>query len=485
MKHRQLDDERGATLVIVALSLIALMGMIVLVVDVGGLLWKRREMINGADAAALAAAKTCADSADTSSEDAIALQYASDNVTDSGVVALGGGITDIEGCDSGPGFVTVEYTQDKKLFFAPVLGFANEGEVAGKATAAWGPIGGGDAVPIVIEAGALQGPCEIPDGAEKGDLCPLYYNNGNNALGAANWGYMNLSDRGWNVNSDANCVASGSADRRRWIINNYDGGARVLNGDPPGSDVTYVCADTGHSAANWQDLIDRMNKDPYLLFPVNNCDAQVDKFGNNVPCGQAPDKYAIVGFIRLKLVYVLKGNDQTTSDGTPYAIDGSPTVTSSGNCTTPLGLGAGGTRQLDVVAKGSCGAPSTMNSIPYTSVSVRAPSPQPINYTKCPPVGGTNCDYRYDETTFALTWVNPLTQADGRVKNVTLTWQVIAQAEPGICGARPSDPNAICLQMEYQGFTTSGGFVLGGEDFGTYGYVLCDRDLETCPDQQS
>ena len=53
------QDQEGVTAVIVALCLIALFGMLVLIVDVGGLLWKRREMVSGADAAALAAAKTC------------------------------------------------------------------------------------------------------------------------------------------------------------------------------------------------------------------------------------------------------------------------------------------------------------------------------------------------------------------------------------------------------------------------------------------
>src|SRR3954470_2764520 len=52
-------DQSGVTMVIVALCLIALMGMLVLVVDVGGLLWNRRAMVNASDAAALAAAKSC------------------------------------------------------------------------------------------------------------------------------------------------------------------------------------------------------------------------------------------------------------------------------------------------------------------------------------------------------------------------------------------------------------------------------------------
>ena len=486
------DDERGATLVIVVLSLIAMMGMIVLVVDVGGVLWKRRELVNGADAAALAAAKTCADSGDTSDENAIALQYAESNVTDAGTVPLGGGISDIQGCDDGPGFVTVRFTQDKKLFFAPVLGFGDQGTVAGEATAAWGPLGGGDAVPIVIEAGALQGPCEIPDGAEKGDTCPLYYNNGDGSLGEANWGYMNLDQ--WNVDPGANCSNAGSSKRRTWILNNYDGGPRVLNGDPPGSDDTYVCSDTGHSSANWQDLINRMQDDPYLLFPVNACEpttefsGQLDKDGNPVPCGDTPDKYDIIGFIRLKLVWVLEGDDDTESDGTPRAIDAPgasftctgqhPPITDS--VTGPeIQLGPFG------VTNGCfSSAPETYDGLQLFHMEKQGSNwkkdtSRPA-YAQCS-ASGAGCDYIYDPVAGTVEWDAPGTDPEP----VWVEFNAHNSGLPGLCGAHSSDPNAICLQMEYQGFTTTGGFVLGGQDFGTYGYVLCDRELETCPDQQS
>ena len=58
-RSRTVHEERGATVVIVILSLFALFGMIVLVVDVGGLLYARRGMVNASDAAALAAAQSC------------------------------------------------------------------------------------------------------------------------------------------------------------------------------------------------------------------------------------------------------------------------------------------------------------------------------------------------------------------------------------------------------------------------------------------
>ena len=52
--------EEGVVAVVVALCLVVLMGGVALTLDVGSLLYRRREMVNGADAAALAAAMECA-----------------------------------------------------------------------------------------------------------------------------------------------------------------------------------------------------------------------------------------------------------------------------------------------------------------------------------------------------------------------------------------------------------------------------------------
>ena len=61
---------------IVALSLIAIFSMLVLTVDVGGLLLARRAMVNASDAAALAAAQSCASAEDTLDPEAQADAYA-------------------------------------------------------------------------------------------------------------------------------------------------------------------------------------------------------------------------------------------------------------------------------------------------------------------------------------------------------------------------------------------------------------------------
>ena len=53
-------DERGVTLILVALTVMVIMAMGALVIDVGAMLHERRELQNGADAAALAIAHACA-----------------------------------------------------------------------------------------------------------------------------------------------------------------------------------------------------------------------------------------------------------------------------------------------------------------------------------------------------------------------------------------------------------------------------------------
>jgi Flp pilus assembly protein TadG len=494
----KLADEHGATVVIVALSLVAMFGMLVLVVDVGGLLWKRRELVNGSDSAALAVAKSCADEADATIPETQSDTYATENVT--GLGGGDGGIIQMQNCDSGhSGFVTVQYHQNQKLYFAQVLGFASTNGVTTKATAAWGPLSGGNVVPIVVESGQLQGTCAIPspDPVDPNDppLCPLWYDN--NTLGAADWGFMNLDQ--WGVTPDANCSNAGTNDRRDWILKDYTKNELLLNGDPLGSEPTYVCVDTGHSAADWQDLFDRMADNPFVLLPVNDCSGQLDAMGNVTPCPATPDKYDIIGFIKLKLINVLKGNDQTLADGTPCAVDCGGTPPTLGSCNnvglpgaTTVGTYNLGGWALDPLAVSSCGASKTPDTITNVVVTNGQGGGNKVTFVGCT-TPAPSCDYIYDPavTPHQLDWYKALTRPPGpNTYKISLDWSINGIAPtPGICGEGPSgtrrssDPNAICLQMAYMGFSTGGNKVGVGELFGTFGYVLCDRDLGTCPDQ--
>ncbi len=461
IKGRLTDDERGATLVIVALSLIAIFAMIVLTVDVGGLLLKRRALVNGSDAAALAAAQSCASTTDTANPEQVADTFAADNVA--GLVPANGGITASSGCDSAAnGFVTVQYSQQQQLFFAQVLGFGGSAPVTTTATAAWGPLGGGNAVPIVVDSGTLQGPCKIPDGAQIGDQCNLWYNNGFDTLGNGEWGFLNLDK--WNVSSTFNCSSAGGASNRSKYIQNDFPSTLDLNGTPPGASPTYVCSDSGKATSNWSDLRSRIGD--ILLFPVNDCNGQLDKNGSVSPCPSNPDKYDIIGFVGLYLQDVLRGDD-------PAAIG---SAGSSGTCSVANQTFTTG-QSFNIATFGNangCGVPSNHDPVPASAVHIFPKTG--AEYVQCA-VAGPGCAYVYDPGTQTITWVAAgVTRA-----SFTFDWSV--PASPGACGVRARDPNALCLVVQWKGFTTGPG-PIGGQDFGARGIRLCDLAITgSCPQQ--
>lgn len=144
--RRLRDDQDGAVAVIVAILLVALVGMAAYAVDVGALYQERRELQNGADAAGLAAAMDCADVAsivacvETSVElndriDEYANANANDGASEAYIIELtASSITvETETVSGGNGFLT--------HFFAGVLGQASS-TVRARATARWGPLGG-------------------------------------------------------------------------------------------------------------------------------------------------------------------------------------------------------------------------------------------------------------------------------------------------------------------------------------------------------
>lgn len=455
------NEESGAVVVITALALIAIMGMLVLTVDVGGLLLKRRAMVNASDAAALAAAQSCADTGDSFTPESRADIYAAANVD--GLLAENGGITEVVGCDTGRGHVTVEYSHPQNLFFAGIFGFGDHGTVTTAATAAWGPAAGGYALPIVLDSGYLQGVCKVPDGIEIGDTCAFWYNNGDSSLGAANWGFMNLSQ--WDVDAGTNCHNAGSSDRRDWIVNGYPD-IRSLNGTPPGTEPTYVCNDTGHSTSDWSTLHDEIGTTK--LFPVNDCDGQLDKSGNVSPCPSTPDKYDIIGFTKLLISQVYKGND-------PAAIG---SAGASGTCTPTISaFTTGQTWNLSSSYGTGGGCPTgTPDSVGASSVHITPK--KGAEYTQCAPGNlSATCAYWYDATARRITW---RTAAATNLK-ITYGWSMNGTA--GACGIHPSDPNAICLVTEWRGFSTTGGTIGEGEDFGVSAFALCDLELGTCPEE--
>ena len=159
---QRLNDERGAIAVIVAVSMIMMFGFAALVIDVGALYQERRELQNGADAAALAIATECAEgaltcatgtAAELSPELGIGRSYANENALDD--------TTEVDSVVFGAQKVTVR-TSTKvpgggtKILYklAGVLDSDFVGDTVGAAaTATWGWVGVlRNGFPIVLSA---------------------------------------------------------------------------------------------------------------------------------------------------------------------------------------------------------------------------------------------------------------------------------------------------------------------------------------------
>jgi Flp pilus assembly protein TadG len=460
------DGERGATAVIVALTLVALLGLIVLTVDVGQLLYKRRSMVNSSDAAALAAAQSCASLMDSDVPEAMADNFALSNT--GSVITAAPNIVEMVGCD-GPSFghVTVEYTTNQELFFGGVLGATGPATVRTRATAGWGPAGGANPVPIVVYTGQNQGNCDIHEGIGEGVECYLWYDN--DRFNESSFGFLNLctsedrsrglcSQVGWDVGAGDSCPNVGASERDDWIAGNWDGGPNEVHYP----DVTYVCRVSGLTSSNWADL-ERRASDTHeddddgdssdLVFPVNDCSQQVDRNGNVIGCDAdvAPDKYDIIGFIVLHLRAVLdsraewegaSGNCQITQNMTPA----SPNI------------------DLDVTAAPGCSPPYDVIS----NVQLDAPGR--------PRCCSEPADYVYNTTTHEIDW------RGGNRNNVRISWDY---TNGGPCGIGPPNSSAVCILVETVEVRFGGSAPGQGADFGLRAVALCDLAYASCPEQRT
>ena len=441
VRRRRLDprDERGATAVFIAISMVALLGMLSLSVDGGALMLKRRGMVNSADAASLAAAQSCANGMGDADAISHADMIATSNIAD----ATRQSISFLPACNSPFGEVSVVYRSLQQLFFSPVVGVDSPKPVDGLATAMWGTLAGGHPAPIEISGLQLRG-CGYPD-LPVGSECAFWYNNDDVTNGQASWGLMNLNH--WGVAASANCNASGgSNDIGDWIIDGYPD---VLSVVPP---PTYVCLMPGARAGNWQnDLESQIGKTK--LFPVNDENRQVTSSGSICTAAMQAagscvvDKYYIVAFANLLLKAVLRGNDPTVI-GTPGG---------SGHCRTNPAIqfnpSATPPQNTYSLVSSGCGVANVAN------LTLTRQGGPPI------PPYQLNVDYSYDPSTFTVTWLRPESQ------RVRIDWDYSTPGIPGRCGLIPrSDANARCMVVEYLGITTVAGVPClpsdGCEDFG-------------------
>ncbi len=432
MMRRLHADEQGATAIVLAICLVAFLAMLALTLDVGGLLLHRREMVNGADAAALAAAQSCASRTDTSDPEAMADGVARDNVaTLTAAEVAGTNITEIVNCDAGPGHLTVGYTSQQALFFAPALGFQRTSPVSAEATATWGPAGMAGPVPVVLNVGAFQGTCDIPNIA-KGTTCYLWYDN--NLFGGSSFGYLDLGN-GWDVSATDSCNnAGGSRQLSDWINGTTPVGTPSLHYPYH----TYVCVDGGL----------RGNVDSSVWGEVSNLKGQTRDFPINgtSPADNASqvmknsqiDKYNIIGFAHLEIVDVLTVSQAGGA---------------SGSCSVKVNPALSpGTYPWSVFGN-SQGCPGSL-------------IPDAVTVTQFDSL--TSGDYSYSSAGFTLKKALPKNSA------VAFTW-----SKGGTCGTAPN-ASARCLVVRWNGSTLGGDDPGHGADFGMEAIKLCDGRYKSC-----
>lgn len=142
-RANRVNDERGIVLLLTVVSVVVIMAMGALVIDVGAMLQERRELQNGADAAALAVAHSCALGEPTcASPTGAATSYAGSNAGD------GTSSVDLASVDLAGHRVTVRTSTRTSAgthlvpfqFGAFVTGTAGE-TLHATSVAAWGPPG--------------------------------------------------------------------------------------------------------------------------------------------------------------------------------------------------------------------------------------------------------------------------------------------------------------------------------------------------------
>jgi len=270
------DEEQGAVLAMVAISLIVLIGMAVLTFDLGHGVALKRNMVNAADAGALAAARECGLANGKGSATAAASDLVSDNnsaatvtnvqIAPSDAVCSGGANPDPDGHNT----VTVTVRVPQEYFFAQIFGFSG-GQVVASATAEWTLQMSGPA-PLKVEALNVE---ECLKGGT-GSSCFVGY-----AGVGSQYGWLNFPE-GWPAEGEANpptsCPSTGGANDLKNYVGQMGGMGTSSGFSPTLWNVpVWVCAKPGANASAQQaiqDWVDAFSNPPppeprpVVSFPV-------------------------------------------------------------------------------------------------------------------------------------------------------------------------------------------------------------------------
>jgi Flp pilus assembly protein TadG len=300
VRRLSLNGEEGVTAVLIVLALTFLLGMVSMSVDGGFLFLKRRAMVTANDAAALAAAQSCAKSEGQGTADAKADLLAVDNVSNATRYAAP---AYTPSCNAPSGKVTVSYQGNQPLFFSQVVGISSPKVVRTKATATWGGAGAADGVvPLMLSANGGLGNCNIPLNVVIGQHCKFWWDN--DLISNAQWGIIDILN-GWDVARTGSCTGNLSANSvKQLIAGTISAGTLSLRNPPP----TYACVSSGYQGNSLTNAIsDEVGMQ--VIMPVNDAFQQVQSNGTLCPptATCTVGKYAIIGFATLEIYAAAQG----------------------------------------------------------------------------------------------------------------------------------------------------------------------------------
>jgi hypothetical protein len=487
--------EEGAVAIMIALLLVVFLAAVALAVDVGGLYLRRRALVNGADAAALSAARTCArggyDTGHVQPGNAVKFFATPEEAADyqvqqnspiTGPEVAGTNITAMPPqCGLQYGHVSVQYTSQQSLYFAPVIGFNNSSPVTTAATASWG-LGSVNSVPLILSK-QLYGTCPAPPPTGTaadwtnvpGQQCGIWYDN--DTLNNGNFGFLTLDPAGWNtppgdVPSDCQGSTPGSSTLGDWISGKVPTSVTLNWLDP-----TYVCNATGLKGNSnpWVALQQLANQGAIRDFPITWEGPGSPGFGAP-PQGYVLHsgtilKYDVIGFAALKIdgVYTVQqaqGTVSTTQEPwNDYTFDDQGiTLTSTlpaGSMGTYVWSGHQTTGQGGAIGPNTCsfttGADKPAGPYTWKQFSGNAGG-------QCP---GSN-------------------EAVDTVSSVTVTYPVTTTTY-GPCGPPPpgssgnGNSSARCVVVEWRGSTLTDDYSQPKDNITVV--RLCDYALGNCLDQ--
>lgn len=308
------DDEQGAVLAIVAISLLVLVGMLVLTYDLGRGVEVKRNMVIAADAGALAAAMECGLANGEVSARQAADELVAKNNTDADVIGFELDPAECSGAGSdGENTVTVTVRVPQNYVFAPIFGFDN-GAVVASATAEW-TMGVPNPVPLKLNMLDVEG---CTDGHQPGYTGSECYFAFEKSGSGSQRGWLDFP-QGWPSQAqgdtnplDCTSQAGGVNELREYIEQMGMGGSTnfsPLLWDPP---PTYVCAAGGvpnslvQAMQDWLVAVADMSPKPAVFFPVAACD------GPTQPCypwitTSGREAYPVIDFVGMRIVNAWSG----------------------------------------------------------------------------------------------------------------------------------------------------------------------------------